>query len=1006
MQAGFADNGETELANPVSDVSLLPRRMTIDEEINPLKRFAPAILPWLIAAAALAFYLMTLNHWVSFANLNATVRLSGWAWQPERSGPLYWLATLPFRWLPLKSIPLALNLFSAACGVLTLALLARSIALLPHDRTHEQRIREPGAYSLLTMRSAWIPPVLAAIVCGLQLTFWEGATAGSPEMLDILVFAYVIRCVLEYRIAERQHWLSRAALIYGIGMTNNWAMIAFLPVFLIALGWVKGVGFFNSGFLTRMFLWGLAGLSLFVLLPVVQSAADVGNVPFWRGLGYNLRIDKLILTSLFSKQALFLAPQPLWIMALFSLLPLLVMGIFWPSFFGDPSRLGVTVATLILHCFHAVLLVVCIWLALDPLFSPRNNSSYGGSGLTVYYLASLGIGYFTGYFLLVFGAKPKRPQPAPPFMSLVNGLAVLAIWLLLALTPAMLIYRNLSQIRLTNGPQLENYAREMLQDLPRSGAVVLSDNFTRLALARSESAQLGLNTNFLFLDTASLPAPDYHRFLKQQHPDRWPLTFDKNEKRRISDPSLMGLLYNLAKSNNICYLHPSFGYYFEIFYPEPHGVVYKLNLLPTNGVVTVLPDEKLPATNNAFWDKITDPQLKPLVAAVEPPSLAPQTGLFERLARLAHLHKEPNLTALTLGAFYARSLDFLGVQEQRSGALTNAARHFALALELNPENVAARANLACNTSLMQSGKTPFSASIEDKLGNYRGLQGLQAVLNADGPFDDPGVCYNQAVVFARGGLYQQSAREFARVKELAPEYLPTRLFLAQLDLLRRMPDRALQEVSEIHAQPALFNLNLTNQIELLSIEASAYLAQKDLNDAERAVRACLEKFPEDMNLLTVAARAYMTYGYYTNALVLLDRQIKLAPENLPALINKGYACLQIKAYDQAIPPLSRALELEPTNSIALLNRAIASLGADKLDVAQHDYDILHTNFPKAFPIKVNYGLGEIAYRKKDMKNAIAYYQLYLNATPTNNPATQMEIESVRARLKELRSNAP
>jgi len=196
------------------------------------------------------------------------------------------------------------------------------------------------------------------------------------------------------------------------------------------------------------------------------------------------------------------------------------------------------------------------------------------------------------------------------------------------------------------------------------------------------------------------------------------------------------------------------------------------------------------------------------------------------------------------------------------------------------------------------------------------------------------------------------------------------------------------------------------EVELLSIETSAHLARKNLNGAETVVRACLEKFPDDTNLLAVAARAFMTYGYYTNALVLLDRQIKLAPENLPALINKGYACLQIKAYDQAIPPLSRALELEPTNSIALLNRAIASLGADKLDVAQHDYDILHTNFPKAFPIKVNYGLGEIAYRKKDMKNAIAYYQLYLNATPTNNPATQMEIESVRARLKELRSNAP
>ena len=96
--------------------------------------------------------------------------------------------------------------------------------------------------------------------------------------------------------------------------------------------------------------------------------------------------------------------------------------------------------------------------------------------------------------------------------------------------------------------------------------------------------------------------------------------------------------------------------------------------------------------------------------------------------------------------------------------------------------------------------------------------------------------------------------------------------------------------------------------------------------------------------------------------------------------------------------------MQTTNSLARLNRAAAYLRADNLEAAQQDYALLQKTFPKSFP--VNYGLGKIADRKKDSKNAIAYYQLYLDAVPTNNPANNMEIESVRARLRELRSNAP
>ena len=153
------------------------------------------------------------------------------------------------------------------CGALTVALLARSVALLPQDRTHEQRIRERSEFSFLSGPLAWAPVVLACGALAFQLTFWENATSVTGEMLDLLFFAYIIRCLLEYRIGHEERWLSKMALAYGLSVTNNWAMIGFFPFFMGAVIWIRGVRFFDPGFLMKTALFGLAGLTLYLLLP-------------------------------------------------------------------------------------------------------------------------------------------------------------------------------------------------------------------------------------------------------------------------------------------------------------------------------------------------------------------------------------------------------------------------------------------------------------------------------------------------------------------------------------------------------------------------------------------------------------------------------------------------------------------------------------------------------------------------------------------------------------------
>lgn len=974
--------------------------MTIEPEVTPERKFAPVFMPWLVAAGALAVYLLTLNRWVSFGSLERVARASGWLWQPELRGPLYWLVTCPFSWLPARTIPLALNLFSAICAVLSLALLARSVTLLPHDRTHPQREKELGKSALLSIRAAWLPPLLAALVCGLQLTFWENATAassqaftgGSNEMFDLLLFAYVIRCLLEFRVDQRESWLMRAAFVCGAAITNNWAMIGFFPLFLVALVWLKGLSFFNLRFLSRVALCGLAALSLYLLLPLVQSLSHTALISFWPALKVNLVAQKNILLMLYKY-----GREVVLLLCLTSVVPIFIISLRWASYFGDSSRLGVALATFMFHVVHALFLVACIWVALDPPFSPRNKG-FGIPFLTFYYLGALSVGYFSGYFLLLFSGKSAPSKRTPSYLRPVNVAVTGAIWLLLVLTPAALIYRNLPQIRTTNGPMLSDYAALLALGLPPRGAVLFSDDSRRLFLMQSWATQHGKSKDYLFVESTGglnspLTYPDYHRYLKRKYGQRWPVEVPKDYRQPVDERFLIQLALRLATTNSICYLHPSFGYYFEFFYPEAHGLVYKLIPYPANTLIAPLPAISLIAENESFWAGAAAGAFKPLLAAVAPPNPGKVPGSVDQLMESAHLVKESNRDATTLAGFYSRALNYWGVEMQRSGRFTNAAALFARALELNPDNLVAQVNLACNHNL-QAGRessVQVSKSVEDEFGKYRSWD---QVIGENGPFDEPTFCFDQGRVL--NDLHHQAAQQFDRVKTLAPRNLAARIWLAQLYVVSRLPSQALQLVSEIRAHPALLPVPSTNRTEMLFVEASAHLANSDLKSAEGVVQAALEKHPGDIDLLDAATRVFMNYQCYSNALVTIDQQLKVSTNDLIALVNKGYACIRLGAYEQAIPPLTRVLNMDTNNYAARLNLAISNLRCDKLDAAQHHYEVLQKAFPAAY--QVYYGLGEIAWRKKDTNTANRNYQLYLANAPTNTA----EAKVVGARLKELK----
>ncbi|MGC3959057.1 MAG: DUF2723 domain-containing protein [Verrucomicrobiota bacterium] len=571
--------------------------MTNGRATNQNRHYTLTWLPWLLGGGVLTLYALTLNRnlsflpdWAMAQQLPMGARAAGWYFNVEFLTPVYYLITYPLRWLPTQYIPIAVNLFSAICAALALGQLARSVALLPHDRTRNQRERLTQRDGLLTIATAWLPPLLATLACALSLSVWEHGTNGTGEMLDLLMFAYIVRSLLEYHHDAQDRRLYRAAVVYGLAITNNPAMIGFLPLFIGALVWIRKLQFFKLQFLGRMALCGLAGLTFYLLLPAIGSLSSDQTATFWELLQANLYSQKTIL-ALFPRGTLVL-------LSLTTLLPVFLFSIRWASQFGDPSRVGAAITSIAFHVCHLVILLACLWMILNPSFSPReiaptlpypcNNLAF----LTLYFLAALSIGYYSGYLLLVSRAVPTRSGKPGPLDKWIQTAATTSIVLLLIAAPAILLQRNLPEIRLTNGNLQSQFAADLAAGLPAKG-IILSDDSRRLWTLQQRLTQQHQDQNYTFVCTGWLSTPRYQKFLQRKYP-QWLTPQITEAKTAFTKEDLVKQLEDLGKNSQIAYLHPSFGYYFESFSAQPNGLGSLLAVYPKDELLPPPPHKRSP----------------------------------------------------------------------------------------------------------------------------------------------------------------------------------------------------------------------------------------------------------------------------------------------------------------------------------------------------------------------------------------------------------------------------
>ncbi len=949
--------------------------------------FVQRRLPWIIAAAFFVLYLLTLNHWVRWEGLASVSKVTGWDWSPQVKNPLLYLVTWPVQWFPVRVQPILLNALAALLGALTLGQLARSVALLPHDRTREQRQRERSDYSLLSIKTAWMPPLFACLLCGFQWTFWEESTAFAGEILSVFVFACVIRCLLEFRLYQEDRWLYRMALLYGFAIPSDWAFIGYFPLAVCALIWMKGVPFFRPDFMGRMMGLGAVGLSTYFLLPLLIWMQDSSAGSFVELLKLQFLDAKLYLISMPKTGVLLLS--------LTSALPVLVMGIRFPSSIGDVSVVGSMLANFLFRLMHLVFLGICVWMAFDPSFSPKNSdpllSSLPIKFLTFSYLGALAVGYFSGYALLVFREKPSRSHRKISRETRVLNVAVSGLlWLgALGSSAGLLLQNGPAVWRNNKSTLLADFAALLVRNLPETAAIVLADGADSILLVQSELARSGQERSYVFINTHLLQTEFYEKQVRESLKTKFPDVFtDDGFPERLNKISLLSVLANVKKKEEypVYYLHHSFGLYFEVFYPSQKGLVTEL-LAYGEGQVDPPPltAEDI-ESNQVFWKGVAD-KLGDAMGA--------QSSINRGLS--ARCSREQNVWAVSL---------------QRAGRLEEAKAAFERSLIWNPENLCAKVNLMQNKILRgEAGAEPAVFTSAESQSIQKNYGGDERLMLANGPVDTPEFCRLLGGKLSQGGQWanhRQAMLQYKRASALDPSNVETKLLYAESLWVAGFPEESLKQIDSIRAE----NLHLSpvQETGLVRLEAWGHYEMGEkaaaagdesrqaasFKTGQEILQSALADDPNNEVYLDTLFRFYMFTKQNEEALELLDRHLAISPNASYLLQNKAVVHMQMGQYAEAVELSNQVIEADPKNFDARLNRAISRYRLGDHENAKRDYEAVAEALPDHHA--VYYGLGQIAKAAGDMATAVSHFERYLELA-TSETDQRREVRNALAELK-------
>ena len=957
-------------------------------------------------------YGFSLGHGVTINSLSLTAKVADWDWTPMVGHPLFWLLTLPLRLLPTAWVPWGLNFFFAVIAALVLGLLARSVQLMPWNWP----LRDENRWLRI------LPVLLACCVCGLEFNFWQEATAASGEMLAFLPLATTLWLMLEFRAHHQIRWLQAAAFTWGLGMAENWLMLLMLPVFIVgALGlkinslvtksnrmdaplfvtaefWLQRLYFFRFTLL-KFLVWlagfVFAGFLIFALLPLVNSLnphlpLSHGEI-WWSSFKQTKNLVVPLYHAFWGRQHLLMLT-----LALFFLVPILACLMRepignaarkarlnpWTDSHGSRRTEDIFMGIIqkaagnefeiwFYRILRIFLLLVCLWLAFDPKMGLRQiiwqQLNIPMPLLVFDYLNALGAAFLIGDFLLL-AQHPALPSRVGilwrRWSALIpwRRLAIPCVAVMLGLITTGLAWRNGPAIFNANFYPLHHFGELAVASLPAGHGVILGDQPQKLAVLQAALSAHPDQRDWVVVDTRLLSLKEYRAWLEHRQPAGW---LTDETRHELTPAETVQLLEQIAQTNRLFFLSPTYGRIFEDFFLEPTGAIFEMKRRGKNPLELPPPTAAAIAANEAFWSAAWQKEIGQFVPVPDPPPSGWQKKIGYTPA--------PRWQNLLLANWYSFALDSWGVTLQQQGRWPEARRYFAQALQLNTNNYSARASLICNSNLQSGLKQGLTdaGKLADQLDNP---QRLFPVINSYGPFDDPVSCYLLALTLQKNGLRLQAVEQFERIWKLAPDVLPPKLALAELYNQLHLTERERPLLIQLREETKNLPANHVLALETARLEADYWLSQTNHARASSELETILQQRPDETQVASRVINAYLAFGDYTNALRLINAQLSKTPDDVHTLNSQAAILIQSGKAAAAIPVLDHILTL--TNLVAArLNRANAQILCQNFAAAETDYRELEKS--GAEPGRVNYGLAKIAEQHHDTNQAVIYFHACL-----------------------------
>ena len=222
-----------------------------------LKKRLELVFGFGLFLAALTLYVRTLAPSLLYGDSAEFQTLAYTLGMGHPSGyPVYILLARLFTFLPVHDIAYRVNLFSAVCAALSVALM----------------------FLVLRKLGARISASLCgALALGLTPLFWKYASIAEAYSCSVACLITILLCVLQWKQTERPYWLFLAGLLGGLslGLHSSLALIGISTLLYLLLSTRRAAVWAQAslGVMTGILLY----LACFLVLDSLQSSAGFYN---------------------------------------------------------------------------------------------------------------------------------------------------------------------------------------------------------------------------------------------------------------------------------------------------------------------------------------------------------------------------------------------------------------------------------------------------------------------------------------------------------------------------------------------------------------------------------------------------------------------------------------------------------------------------------------------------------------------------------------------------------